>query len=79
VLHYQGNNGDAQAGNQAGKGIAAFPDEEFVPLADIEQAYISHVLHHTGGKKTKAAQILGIDKTTLWRKLKRFDHTSVND
>jgi DNA-binding NtrC family response regulator len=79
VLRYPGDDGERLLAGQQSKGIAAFPEKEFVPLADIEQAYISHVLHHTGGKKTRAAQILGIDKTTLWRKLKRFDHTTVND
>jgi DNA-binding NtrC family response regulator len=50
-----------------------FPSSEMVSLEDLEQAYIQHVLRHSGGKKTRAARILGIDKTTLWRKLKRYD------
>ncbi len=50
-----------------------FSDEEFVSLEKLEQDYINHVLRHAGGKKTKAARILGIDKTTLWRKLRRYD------
>ena len=48
-----------------------FSASNFVTLEELEQAYINHVLHHAKGKKTRAAQILGIDKTTLWRKLKR--------
>jgi DNA-binding NtrC family response regulator len=51
-----------------------FPQGEFPSLAELEQGYIEHVLAHAGGKKTKAATILGIDKTTLWRKLRRFQH-----
>jgi transcriptional regulator of acetoin/glycerol metabolism len=31
------------------------------------------VLRCFGGKKTKAAEVLGIDKTTLWRKLRRLE------
>lgn len=50
---------------------AVFPDKDFVSLDELEQAYITHVLKHMGGKKTQAAKMLGIDKTTLWRKLKR--------
>lgn len=49
-----------------------FPKEEFISLEQLEQDYIQHVLRQSGGKKTKAAQILGIDKTTLWRKLRRY-------
>jgi len=48
-----------------------FNGSSFVTLEELEQAYISHVLTHAAGKKTHAAQILGIDKTTLWRKLKK--------
>ena len=49
-----------------------FPGDDFVSLEALEQAYINHVLKHAEGKKTRAAEILGIDKTTLWRKLKKF-------
>ena len=48
-----------------------FSGSNFVSLEELEQAYINHVLTNSKGKKTQAAQILGIDKTTLWRKLKR--------
>jgi DNA-binding NtrC family response regulator len=50
-----------------------FPEDELMSLERLEQEYIAHVLRRAGGKKTKAAQILGIDKTTLWRKLRRYD------
>ncbi len=39
-------------------------------LEDVELAYIDHVLDLTGGNKSRAARMLGIDVTTLWRKLK---------
>jgi transcriptional regulator of acetoin/glycerol metabolism len=38
-------------------------------LQDIEQAYIRHVLEVTGGNKIQAARILGLDRSTLYRKL----------
>jgi DNA-binding NtrC family response regulator len=50
---------------------ALFDGSKLVTLEELEQSYISHVLSMSQGKKTRAAQILGIDKTTLWRKLKR--------
>jgi len=66
-----GNGGDSFDEN---KGILQFSNEEFVSLVELEQEYISHVLSCFQGKKTKAAKILGIDKTTLWRKLRRYEN-----
>jgi DNA-binding NtrC family response regulator len=50
-----------------------FSEERFFSLNELEQEYINHVLRCFGGKKTKAAEVLGIDKTTLWRKLRRLE------
>jgi len=33
---------------------------------------LDRVLNETGGNKTLAAQILGIDRISLWRKLKKY-------
>lgn len=41
-------------------------------LEDQEMSYIIWVLGETGGNKTLAAQILGIDRVSLWRKLKKY-------
>jgi DNA-binding NtrC family response regulator len=41
-------------------------------LEEQEMAYIQWVLKEVGGNKTLAAQILGIDRVSLWRKLKKF-------
>jgi DNA-binding NtrC family response regulator len=38
-----------------------------------EQDYIEWVLTQTGNNKSKAAEILGIDRVSLWRKLKRYN------
>lgn len=45
---------------------------EPVTLQENEKQYITWVLEKTGGNKTHAAQILGIDRASLWRKLKRL-------
>lgn len=47
--------------------------ESLVPLKELEQEYISWVLDQTSQNKTKAAEILGIDRASLWRKLQRLD------
>ncbi len=39
----------------------------------IEQAYITWVLQSEGGNKTRAAEVLGIDPSTLYRKLSRYE------
>jgi two-component system response regulator HydG len=42
------------------------------PLEAIERAYIMWVLGSEGGNKSRAAEVLGIDPSTLYRKLSRF-------
>lgn len=41
-------------------------------LGEQEMAYITWVLNEVAGNKTLAAQILGIDRVSLWRKLKKY-------
>lgn len=41
-------------------------------LEEQEEAYIKWVMHETGGNRTVASQILGIDRVSLWRKLKKY-------
>ncbi len=38
-------------------------------LAELERRYAAQVLRETGGNKTRAAEILGIDRKTLYRLL----------
>lgn len=45
---------------------------EVLTLEENEKEYIHWVLKQTKGNKTKAAEILGIDRVSLWRKLKRY-------
>lgn len=41
-------------------------------LADVEAQLIAQALDRSGGRLGSAAQMLGIDRSTLWRKLKRL-------
>ncbi|MFH2097995.1 MAG: helix-turn-helix domain-containing protein, partial [Pseudomonadota bacterium] len=45
---------------------------ELATLEEQEKAYISWVLKQTEWNKTRAAEILGIDRVSLWRKIKRL-------
>lgn len=41
-------------------------------LEEQEVTYIQWVLRETGNNKTRAAAVLGIDRVSLWRKIKRY-------
>jgi DNA-binding NtrC family response regulator len=41
-------------------------------MADLEREYIERVLEDEGGNKTRAAQRLGLDRKTLYRKLEEY-------
>ncbi len=43
-----------------------------ITLAEMEQLHIERVLRHTSGNKSRAASILGIERSTLDRKLKKY-------
>lgn len=44
----------------------------------VERAYIMWVLQSEGGNKTRAAEVLGIDPSTLYRKLSRYEEQNAN-
>ena len=46
--------------------------QRFPTLEENEVEYVGWVLKQVDGNKTKAAEILGIDRVSLWRKLKRW-------
>jgi DNA-binding NtrC family response regulator len=41
-------------------------------LAEREEDYIRYVLNKTDQNRTQAAKVLGIDRVSLWRKLKKY-------
>jgi two-component system response regulator HydG len=45
---------------------------DIVPLEEVERQAIFHALTHVKGDKAEAARRLGIGKSTLYRKLKRY-------
>jgi two-component system response regulator HydG len=48
-------------------------NDELVPLEKLERRAIFRALRETAGDKLAAARLLGIGKTTLYRKLKQYD------
>jgi two-component system response regulator HydG len=47
--------------------------EELPTLNEVEASYIKRVLEGVDGNKTRAARILGLNRRTLYRKVKRLN------
>jgi DNA-binding NtrC family response regulator len=43
-----------------------------VPLEEIERQYILHVVHRCNGNMSRAAEVLQIDRRTLYRMVERL-------
>jgi DNA-binding NtrC family response regulator len=50
--------------------FSAIPWPAQATLEEVEAFWLRHVLDRCGGNRTQAARLLGIDPSTLWRKLK---------
>lgn len=71
------NPADAAAAAIVGKGSSAGPlatasGNGVVPLQEVERRAIRHAMQQTKGDRTEAAMLLGIGRTTLYRKLKEY-------
>jgi DNA-binding NtrC family response regulator len=60
---------DARASSHASPLTALYAD--LVSLDELERRYLIHVLEATGGNRTRSAEILGIDRRTLYRMAER--------
>lgn len=49
-----------------------FDFDTLPPVEQLERSYVLHVLDRVGGKKTEAAEVLGVAPSTLHRKLQRW-------
>jgi DNA-binding NtrC family response regulator len=54
------------------EGFFAHLTDQLPPLEEVEKRYIMFVLDKVGGKKEKAAQILGLNRRTLYRKEREY-------
>jgi len=57
---------------QPGASFQTFTGDNVPTLDELEHAHILKVLEMCEGQKTKAAQLLGINRTTLWKKLRQY-------
>ncbi len=46
---------------------------DLLPMDEVERRYVLRVLQAVGGNKTLAAEVLGFDRRTLYRKLERYE------
>jgi len=68
--------GDLPTNLQYGTGDRLPQNDELLPLDELERRAILRALREAGGDKLAAARMLGIGKTTLYRKLKQYDSQS---
>jgi DNA-binding NtrC family response regulator len=53
-------------------GLSTFAGDHVPTLDELERTHILRVLELCEGQKTKAAAMLGINRTTLWKKLRTY-------
>jgi two-component system response regulator HydG len=64
---------NARGSRDSGVGGVGVGDKEtFIPVHDLEKHHVLRVLAAVGGNKTAAAEVLGFDRRTLYRKLERY-------
>ena len=56
----------------ATSGLSTFAGDHVPTLDELERTHILRVLELCEGQKTKAASMLGINRTTLWKKLRQY-------
>ena len=56
----------------AASGLTTFTGDHVPTLDELERTHIMKVLELCEGQKTKAASMLGINRTTLWKKLRQY-------
>lgn len=73
--------------NDTSLGLADIPDDlrnmglqtfrkstdKYASIEEVEKSYIEWILKETGYNKTAAAKALGIDRVSLWRKIKKLN------
>jgi len=63
----------SSAPNEAVRKGLSFEDDKPVTLDELSKKYIQHIFEKNGGAKEQTAKDLGIDRKTLYRKLKEMN------
>jgi two-component system, NtrC family, response regulator AtoC len=53
--------------------VAAHDPSELVTLEEVERRYILRVMEAVGGNRTRASEVLKVDRKTLYTKLKNYE------
>jgi two-component system response regulator HydG len=74
LLRFHRNATKEQAMDSFSNGDPDNPSEKrgIIPIAKVEERVILEALQETNGDKQRAAELLGIGKTTMYRKLKEY-------
>ncbi|MDT5120574.1 MAG: two-component system, NtrC family, response regulator HydG [Acidobacteriota bacterium] len=67
------NTAAAAANVEETSAAASSQPEQWLTLEEVEQRYVARVLVHTGGNKQAAARLLGVDRKTIERMIKRHN------
>lgn len=59
--------------------VSADQADEIVSLEELERRYIMRVIGLVDHNKSRAAQLLGLDRRTLYRKLERYEQRQKGD
>ncbi len=72
ILHV----GDLPSNLHFGPAPGGAGNDDLLPLEEMERRAIYRAIRETGGDKLAAARLLGIGKTTLYRKLKGYEEST---
>jgi DNA-binding NtrC family response regulator len=64
--------------NASGAAMLAQAKARKLTLAELEREYIVEILRDSGGNKSRAAEVLGLDRKTLYRKLDEYRAVNPN-
>jgi DNA-binding NtrC family response regulator len=53
--------------------VSADEPDEIIPLEELDRRYIIRAVNLLGGNKSRAAELLGLDRRTLCRRLEKSD------
>ncbi|MBA2403865.1 MAG: sigma-54-dependent Fis family transcriptional regulator [Bdellovibrionales bacterium] len=67
------NEGPSGSSGEAPKKGLSFEDDKPITLDELSKKYIQHIFEKNGGAKEQTAKDLGIDRKTLYRKLKEMN------